>query len=113
MHCEYDDEGQYGVLVFANISDFSVADPDLKRIDDIRCIEKVISRLAAFHAICTAYEQSRSALDKTFPFLAKDEISGNIWFQADMHDYLEEMYTTCLHFLKVSYQTFLNATKRF
>lgn len=98
LHGEYDDQSQIGVMVFANIGDFSVADPDLKRISCEDSIERVISRLAFFHAICTAYEQSQSQpLDIAFPFLAAQK---NIWFQDDMQDYLEEMYTTCLHFLK-------------
>ena len=101
LHGEYDDQSKYGIMVFANNvgNDFSVADPDLKRISSEGSIERVICRLASFHAICTAYEQSCGPLDIVFPFLAKDR-GGNIWFQDDMSDYLEEMYTTCLHFLK-------------
>ena len=100
LHGEYDDQSKYGIMVFASNADgdFSVADPDLKRISSEGSIERVICRLASFHAICTAYEQSCGPLDIVFPFLAKDR--GNIWFQDDMSDYLEEMYTTCLHFLK-------------
>ena len=60
---------------------YQLADPDLKRISSQNRIEKVITTLATFHALCTAFElKNESNLDAIFPFLN----ASNIWFHADM-----------------------------
>ena len=65
-----------GVLVFADLHglNYDVADPDLRRISSQNRIEKVISTLATFHSICTAFEQSHgSSFERMFPFLSADQ----------------------------------------
>ena len=65
-----------GVLVFADVHglNYDVADPDLRRISSQNQIERVISSLATFHSICTAFEQSQeSSFEKMFPFLSTDQ----------------------------------------
>ncbi len=104
LHGEFDDDSGLGVLVFSDLQSlhYELADPDLKRISSQSRIEKVVSTLAAFHAVCTAFEQSQgNSLEQLFPFLNTGaEGHGNIWFHADMQIYVEEMYETCLKFLK-------------
>ena len=100
LYGEYDNEADIGVLVFEDIQPlgYEVVDPDIKRISSQNRIELVISTLASFHALCTAFELSLDkTLEETFPFLNTE---GNIWFHADMQIYLDEMYNTCLEFLK-------------
>jgi len=103
LHGEYDDEAGIGVMVFTDYREnhYELVDSDLKRISSQNQIEKVISTLATFHSICTAFEQSHgSSFERIFPFLSTDQGAGNIWFHADMQVYVEEMYDTCLEFLK-------------
>lgn len=105
LHGQYDEENGLGVLVFADLQslNYELADPDLKRISLQSRIEAAISTLASFHAICNAFEFSHGSqkIDQIFPFLnANNEGSGNIWFHADMQVYVDEMYETCLQFLK-------------
>ena len=76
LHGEYDDEAQNGVMVFTDYREnhYELADSDLKRISSQNQIEKVISTLAAFHSICTAFEQSHgSSFERIFPFLSTDQ----------------------------------------
>jgi hypothetical protein len=105
IHGEYDDVQKVGVLVFADLYglNYNLADPDLHRVSSQGHIEKVIKTMAAFHATCTAFEQSRKeTFEEIFPFLQTDPGGGGyIWFQPDMQAYLQEMYDTCLQFLRV------------
>ena len=76
LHGEYDDEAQNGVMVFTDYREnhYELADSDLKRISSQNQIEKVISTLATFHSICTAFEQSHgSSFERIFPFLSTDQ----------------------------------------
>ena len=81
LHGEYDDEAQNGVMVFTDYREnhYELADSDLKRISSQNQIEKVISTLATFHSICTAFEQSHgSSFERIFPFLSTDQGDKNI-----------------------------------
>ena len=72
LHGLYDEEEQMGVLVFTDVHglNYDVADPDLRRMSSQNQIERVISSLATFHSICTAFEQSQECtFEKMFPFL--------------------------------------------
>ena len=62
--------------------------------------------IATFHATCTAFQQEDDNLDEVLSFLSKDH-AGSIWFHSDMQAYLQEMYETCLQFLKVKPRDFL------
>ena len=108
LYGEYDEADQVGVLVFPDLlhsTNYRLADPELQRFSSQGQIEKVISTLANFHATCTAFEHSKGegqSLDQIFPFLkAEADHGGYIWFHSDMQAYLQEMYDTCLQFLKV------------
>ena len=82
LHGEYDDEAQNGVMVFTDYREnhYELADSDLKRISSQNQIEKVISTLATFHSICTAFEQSHgSSFERIFPFLSTDQ-GNNIFY---------------------------------
>jgi hypothetical protein len=63
-------------------------------------IELVVSNLATFHGVATAFQLGAGrGLESLFPLLGEDE--GPIWFHEDMRHVLADMYDTCLTFLKV------------
>ena len=76
LHGEYDNEAQDGVMVYTDFHSlhYDVVDSDIKRISSQNQIERVVSTLATFHSICTAFEQSQgSTFEQMFPFLSTDQ----------------------------------------
>ena len=106
VYGDYDEERGEGVMVFEDYAaeGYAVDDPVLMLVGEDH-VRDVVQGLATFHAICVAHDLTEDVkLSQKFPILSGEK--SNTWFQEDMSDALDEMYTTCQNFLEVTTHEF-------